>query len=32
LGSDEEGEGDAEHHDVGGDVEDCVCNQVVNCC
>jgi hypothetical protein len=32
LGGDEEGEGDAEHHDVGGDVEDCVCNQVVNCC
>jgi hypothetical protein len=24
LGGDEEGEGDAEHHDVRGDVENCV--------
>lgn len=32
LGGDEERERDAEHHDVGGDVEHCVCNQVVDCC
>jgi hypothetical protein len=32
LGGDEQGERDAEHHYVGGEVEDCVCDEVVDCC